>query len=159
MGHTETTVVLLKPDALQRSLVGQIIHRFERKGLKLIGLKMLSVHDALIEEHYGHHKDKPFFKDLKEFMQSSPIIAMAWQGLDAVATVRSLCGPTKGRVAPAGTIRGDFSMGIQANVVHASDSLETAKKELKRFFEDNELFSYGKCDFKYVYYGEEKSGR
>src|SRR4030042_4610841 len=106
----QRTVVLLKPDALQRGLAGEIIQRFERKGLKLVGLKMMTVSDALLEEHYAHHKDKAFFKSLKEFMMSAPIICMLLEGKDAVAVVRKMAGSTNSREADIGSIRGDFSM-------------------------------------------------
>ncbi len=147
----ERTLILLKPDALQRSLLGEIIHRFERKGLRIIGLKMLHMTDLLVEEHYGHLKDKPFFAGIKSYIKSAPIVAIAISGIGAINAVRVIVGPTKGYEAPAGTIRGDFSMSMQANLVHASDSQETAGKEIKRFFKDEELFDYKKIDFETVY--------
>jgi nucleoside-diphosphate kinase len=150
----ERTLILLKPDALQRSLLGEVIHRFERKGLRIVGLKMIHLNDALIEEHYGHLKDKPFFAGIKSYIKSSPIVAMALSGIGAVNAVRIIVGPTKGYEAAAGTIRGDFSMSTQSNLVHASDSLETAAVEIKRFFKDEELFDYKKIDFETVYSGE-----
>jgi len=150
----ERTLILLKPDALQRSLLGEIMHRFERKGLRIVGLKMIQLDDVLIEEHYGHLKDKPFFTGIKNYIKSSPIVAMVLSGIRAVDTVRLIVGPTKGYEAPAGTIRGDFSMSTQSNLVHASDSLETAEKEVKRFFKDEELFEYKKIDFETIYSGE-----
>lgn len=131
-----------------------MIHRFERKGLRIVGLKMIHLNDALIEEHYGHLKDKPFFAGIKSYIKSSPIVAMALSGIGAVNAVRIIVGPTKGYEAAAGTIRGDFSMSTQSNLVHASDSLETAEKEIKRFFKDEELFDYKKIDFETVYSGE-----
>lgn len=147
----ERTLILLKPDALQRNLLGEVIHRFERKGLRIVGLKMIQLDDVLIEEHYGHLKDKPFFAGIKKYISSAPIVAMVLSGIGAVDAVRLLVGPTKGYEAPAGTIRGDFSMSTQANLVHASDSKETAEKEVKRFFEEEELFSYKKLDFETIY--------
>jgi len=155
----EKTVILLKPDALQRNLLGKIIERFEQKGLKIVGLKMMRLEDAMLEEHYEHHKDKPFFAGLKSFMQNSPVVAIALEGLEAVRVVRNLCGPTLGRDAAPGTIRGDFSMSIQANIVHASDSVETAEKELWRFFNTNEVFDYKKIDFEHVYVEDEREGK
>ena len=104
----QRTVVLLKPDALQRGLVGEIIHRFERKGLKLIGLKMMTISNAILEEHYAHHRDKPFFEGLKKFMLASPIVCMLWEGVDAVSVARKMAGATSGREAELGSIRGDF---------------------------------------------------
>lgn len=138
----ERTLVLLKPDSLQRGLVGEITHRFEAKGLKIVGLKMMSVSDALIEEHYVHHKDKPFFAGLKSFMQSSPLVAMALEGVEAVTTVRRMAGITKSREAEFGSIRGDFGMSVQANLIHVSENETAAKEELKRFFTEEELFDY-----------------
>ena len=138
----QRTVVLLKPDALQRGLVGEIIHRFERKGLKLVGLKMCEVSEALLEEHYAHHKDKPFFKSLKKFMGSSPIVCMLWEGLDAVKVVRAMTGATNGREAELGSIRGDFSMSTSANIIHVADSEKSAKLEELRFFEKDEIFGW-----------------
>jgi len=138
----ERTLILIKPDAIGRGLVGDIISRFERKGLKLVGIKLLKLTDELLNEHYSHLADKPFFGGTKRFMQSTPVIAICAEGLDCVETVRRVCGVTKAREAAPGTIRGDWAMSIQANLVHASDSVETAKTEVRRFFEDSELFEY-----------------
>lgn len=138
----EKTLVLLKPDSLQRGLVGEIIHRFEIKGLKIVGLKMITVSDALVEEHYAHHIDKPFFAGLKAFMQSSPLVAIVLEGLDSVSTVRTMAGVTKAREAAFGTIRGDFGMSVQANLIHVSEDKEAAEEEVKRFFKVEELFDY-----------------
>ena len=153
----EKTLIIIKPDALQRNLLGEIIHRFERKGLKIIGMKMMQLEDVLLEEHYSHHKDKPFFESLKKYMKSSPVVVMALSGIKAISAVRLIVGPTKGYEADAGSIRGDFSMSGQTNIVHASDSLENAEKEIKRFFKPDELFDYKKIDFEFVY-GEEERG-
>ena len=153
--NKEETLVIIKPDALQRNLVGEILRRFEKKGLKMTGLKMMALNDVLLTEHYMHHKDKPFFVGLKNFMKSSPVVVVALSGLNAVKAVRLLCGPTYGAEADAGSIRGDFSMSTQTNIVHASDSPEVAKTEIKRFFKDSELFEYKKIDFDFVY-GEEE---
>lgn len=152
----ERTLVILKPDAVQRSLLGEIIHRFERKGLKIIGMKMIRLSAVILEEHYIHHKDKPFFEALKRQMSASPVILIALEGSNVIEIVRKLAGPTKGYEAPAGTIRGDFSISKQANVVHASDSPENAELELKRFFHDEELFEYKRSDFEFVYGEEER---
>ncbi|MFY9574938.1 MAG: nucleoside-diphosphate kinase, partial [Blastocatellia bacterium] len=113
-----------------------------QKGLKLVGIKFLKLTDALLNEHYSHLADKPFFGGTKRFMQSTPVIAMCMEGLDCVETVRRLCGITKSREAAPGTIRGDWAMSVQANLVHASDSVETASKEVPRFFAASELFDY-----------------
>jgi len=138
----ERTLILIKPDAIQRGLIGRIITRFEEKGLKLVGVKFLKLSDALLNEHYSHLADKPFFGGIRRFMQLTPVIAICLEGLDCVETVRGLCGITKSREAAPGTIRGDWAMSIQANLVHASDSVETAEKEVPRFFETTELFEY-----------------
>lgn len=138
----ERTLVLIKPDAIQRGLAGRILTRFEEKGLKIAGVKFMQLSDQLLNEHYSHLLDKPFFGGTKRFMQSTPVIAVCLEGLDAVNTVRALCGITKAREAAPGTIRGDLAMSVQANLVHASDSLETAEKEVARFFQDSELFDY-----------------
>ena len=138
----ERTLVLIKPDAIQRGLIGRIIERFESKGLKITGMKFLGLTDDLLNEHYSHLLDKPFFGGTKRFMQLTPVIALCLEGLDSVETVRRLCGVTKAREAAPGTIRGDWAMSVQANLVHASDSLETARTEVARFFNDSELFDY-----------------
>ena len=138
----ERTLILIKPDAIGRALVGKIITRFEEKGLKLVGIKFLRLTDALLNEHYSHLADKPFFGGTKRFMQTTPVIAICIEGLECVETVRRLCGITKAREAAPGTIRGDWAMSVQANLVHASDSIETANKEVARFFSNDELFEY-----------------
>ncbi|MFC1711776.1 nucleoside-diphosphate kinase [Patescibacteria group bacterium] len=153
----QRSVVLVKPDALQRGYVGEIISRFEKKGLKLMGLKMTKLTDDILDNWYIHHKDKPFFKDLKSFMMSTPIIAMIWEGQEAINTVRKLCGVTKGYEAEAGSIRGDYSMSGQHNIIHASDSDATAKKEEKLIFQDDEVFDYDKGEYLWVYSLEERN--
>ena len=154
--NKEKTLVLLKPDALQRNFLGQIITRFENKGLKIVGLKMIQLEDVVLEDHYSHIKDKPFFADLRKYMQSAPVIGMVLEGLEAVKVVRTMAGPTSGREAPAGTIRGDFSLSLQSNVIHASDSLEAAEKEVWRFFNNDEVFDYKKLDYEIVYASDER---
>lgn len=150
----EKSLIIIKPDAIQRNLVGEIIHRFERKGLKIIGLKMMTVKDTLVEEHYAHIKDKPFFPGIKNFMQSSPVVVMALEGINAVSAIRTIVGPTKGFEAAGGTIRGDYSMSMQSNIVHASDSVENGMLEVGRFFDESELFSYKKIDVEFIYADE-----
>lgn len=148
----EKSLILVKPDGIQRGLVGEIISRFERKGLKIIGIKMLNVEDAILEQHYAHLSDKPFFEDIKDFMKSSPIVALALEGGEgSVAAVRTLVGPTKGHEAPAGTIRGDFGLSGSNNIVHASDSVENGQAEVGRFFGADELFEYDKTDSLHIY--------
>jgi len=141
----ERTLIILKPEALQRSLIGEIIHRFERKGLKILAMKMMQLDDGLLEQHYAHHKDKPFFPTLRDNMKHSPVVVMILEGERAVEGVRLITGATKGVEADAGTIRGDFAMGNK-NLVHASDSLENAKLEIERFFKPEELHEYRKLD-------------
>ena len=151
----ERTLILIKPDAIQRGLTGRIIARFEEKGLKLAGIKFMRLNDELLNEHYSHLLDKPFFGGTKRFMQSTPVIAICLEGLDSVETVRRLCGITKAREAAPGTIRGDWAMSVQANLVHASDSIETAKSEVARFFSDAELFEYDSVTLGAIYSEDE----
>lgn len=153
----ERTLIIIKPDALHRNLLGEIIHRFERKGLKIVGLKMALITDEKVKEHYAHHAEKPFFPKLKSFMQSAPVVFMVLEGLDAVEAVRLITGETKGRTADAGTIRGDFAMSMQANIVHASDSVENGLKEVERFFDADELHEYDKNDTTWVYSEDERA--
>lgn len=138
----QQTAVLVKPDGMQRGLIGEIISRFERKGLKLVGLKMVLLSDAQLSEWYAEHKDKSFFGDLKSFMAQMPIVAMAWEGIDAIPVVRKLVGTTLGREAEAGSIRGDFSMSQQLNLIHASANAADAEREIKIVFSAKELFAY-----------------
>jgi len=151
----ERTLVLIKPDAVQRGLIGRILARFEDKGLKVVGLKFMGLTDALLNEHYSHLADKPFFPGTKRFMTLTPVVAICLEGLDAVETVRRLCGITKAREAAPGTIRGDWAMSVQANLVHASDSIETAKTEVARFFADAELHQYQSAQTQTVYSEDE----
>mgnify|MGYP002713307940 FL=1 len=136
------TAVLVKPDGLQRGLIGEIISRFERKGLKLVGLKMVNMTDEMLSEWYVEHKDKSFFGDLKSFMGSMPIVCMAWEGVDVIPVVRKLVGTTLGREAEAGSIRGDFGMSQQYNLIHASSSESDAKREINIVFDEDELVEY-----------------
>lgn len=152
----ERTLIIIKPDAMQRNLLGEIISRFERKGLRIAGLKMMAIDDLKIGEHYEHHKDKPFFDGLKKYMQSAPVAVMVLSGLNAVAATRLIVGPTRGYEADAGSIRGDFSMSGQCNIIHASDSAENAEKEIYRFFNEDELFEYKKIDFEFIYGEDER---
>ncbi len=153
----ERTLIIIKPDALQRGLLGEIIHRFEDKGLKLIGMKMMKMSDVLLDKHYAQHKGKYFFGKLKKFMKLLPVILMVWEGLEAVRVARAMCGPTDGKNAPAGTIRGDFSMSTSANIVHSSENIKAAKKEIKLFFKKEELFNYQKPDLEFFYAEDERS--
>ncbi len=152
----ERTLVLIKPDAVQRGLIGEIIRRFERKGLKLVGIKMMTLPDVLLDELYSHLRGRDFFAEIKQFMQSTPAIACCWEGTDCVNTVRLLCGSTKSREAAPGTIRGDLAMSVQTNLVHASDSLDAARVEIERFFEAEELFTYEDALHSFVYSSREQ---
>ena len=151
----QKTLVLLKPCTVQRSLIGEIISIFERKGLRIAGLKMMQLDDAILAEHYAHLVDRPFFPGLKESMMATPVIALAIEGVDAIDVVRQMAGPTNGRKALPGTIRGDYSMSGQQNIVHASDGPETAAVELKRFFKDEEIFDYQLPIFRSLYATDE----
>lgn len=149
MAAIQRTLILIKPDALQRDLVGEIIHRFERKGLKIIGMKMLQLQDAVLDEHYAHIVDKPFYADVKNFMMSSPVIGLVLEGVEAISAVRLILGPTKAYTADAGSIRGDLAIAVATNLVHASDSEENASAEITRFFKPEELFVYEKITDKF----------
>ncbi|MBQ8968558.1 MAG: nucleoside-diphosphate kinase [Bacteroidaceae bacterium] len=147
----ERTLVLLKPSVVKRMLMGEIISRFERKGLRIIGMKMLYMTDELLEEHYSHLKDKPFFPLLKKSMQATPVLAMCLEGVEVVRVVRAMAGVTNGRNAAIGTIRGDYSMSNQQNIVHASDGVHVAKEEINRFFRPEEIFDFGDLNFSSLY--------
>ncbi len=151
----QTTLVILKPSALQRNLVGEVISRFENKGLQLVGMKMTNLSQSVLEEHYSHLKDRPIFKRIIDSMMVSPVIIVAIRGLEAINVVRAMTGATNGRYAMAGTIRGDYSMSVQENIVHASDSPESAEIELKRFFNENEIINYKQLTFANLYANDE----
>ena len=138
----QQTLILLKPSALERGLVGEIISRLEKKGLLIVGMKMIQLSDELIEAHYAHLVNKSFFPILKEAMQKTSVIAMCVKGKEAVRLVREMAGATNGRNATPGTIRGDYSISAMKNLIHASDSLTNAQIEVQRFFTPNELFNY-----------------
>jgi nucleoside-diphosphate kinase len=153
----ERTLVLLKPDAVQRGLLGEIIARFEHKGLKIVGMKMAAIPDETWNEHYSHLSHLPFFGEIKSFMMRAPVVAICLEGVNCVNVVRLMCGPTKSWEAAPGTIRGDYGMSIQANLVHASDSVETAQNEVPRFFREDELFDYDFLKLEYLYTKKELS--
>ena len=135
----EKTLVLLKPSCVQRQLIGEIINRFERRGLRIAGMKLMQLDLPILKEHYAHLADKPFFPTLAASMMASPVVALALEGIDAVQVVRTMTGATNGRAAAPGTIRGDYSLSNQQNIVHASDSVENAQIELNRFFRPEEI--------------------
>jgi nucleoside-diphosphate kinase len=157
-GIKEKTLVLIKPDGVQRSLIGEVMMRFERKGLKVVGLKMMSLDEAVLREHYAHISEKPFFPGVSRFMQKNPVVAICLEGLEVVKAVRLITGITKGREAEAGSIRGDFAMSVACNVIHASDSVETAMKEVARFFKADEIHDYSKSEYEHVYMEDELDG-
>ena len=136
----ERSLVIIKPDAIQRGLVGTIISRLEKVGLKLVAIKMLHLDKALAQRHYAIHKDKPFFESLVDYISSAPIIAIVFEGEKAVEVIRKAMGATDPAKAEAGTIRGDFGLDIERNTIHGSDSVETAEKEIKLFFNEDELY-------------------
>lgn len=139
---TERTLVLFKPDAVQRRLVGELYSRFERKGLKVVGLKLLKVTPELSKQHYAEHVSKPFYPLLEEFITSGPIVALCLEGPEAVSVVRGMMGPTNGRAAAPGTIRGDYGVSRQMNLVHGSDSTDAAAREIAIYFQPDELISH-----------------
>ena len=138
----EKSLVLIKPDAMQRGLAGTIITRLEKQGLKLVAIRMLHLDKALAQRHYAIHKDKPFFNGLVDYISSAPIVAAVFEGEEAIAVIRKTMGATNPAKAEAGTIRGDFGVDIEHNSVHGSDSAETAEKEIKLFFSKDEIFNY-----------------
>lgn len=147
----ERTLIIAKPDAVQRGLIGEIISRLERKGLKLIGMKMASLDEAILRTHYAEHLEKPFYTGLEEFMKSSPVVLMAWEGYECIESVRGLVGATNPRQAAAGTIRGDLSIGTGRNLIHASDSKASGQREVSHFFDAGELFDYDKSEYVHIY--------
>lgn len=152
----EQTLVIIKPGAVQRELVGTIIGRFERKGLRLAGLKMIQLDDKILTEHYAHLVDKPFFSTICASMKASPVVVCCWEGVDAVQVVRNMTGVTNSRNAQPGTIRGDFGMSMQENIIHTSDSVENAAIELARFFRPDEIFAFDKAANAFIYSKDEK---
>jgi nucleoside-diphosphate kinase len=146
----ERTLVLLKPDTVARGLCGEIISRFEKKGLRLAGMKLMQVDEALARKHYAMHEGKPFFQGLIEYITALPIVAMVWEGPNAIANVRAVMGATDPAKAQPGTIRGDYGLDISNNLVHGSDSEESAKREIALFFKDDEVLSWERPQEKYI---------
>lgn len=151
----EQTLVLLKPSAVQRGLIGKIISRIEKRGLIICGLKMMQLDEKILREHYAHLVDKPFFPSIVESMTASPVIAMVLKGVEVVEVFRTMTGVTNGRKAAPGTLRGDFCMSGQMNIVHASDSVENAKIEINRFFRPEEVFDYTPAIVNFLYGDDE----
>ncbi|MCQ5362359.1 MAG: nucleoside-diphosphate kinase [Candidatus Methanomethylicia archaeon] len=142
----ERTFVMIKPDAVLRGLVGEVISRLERKGLKIVGMRMIKMSEEEASSLYSVHKGKPFYEDLIRFIRSAPVVVMAIEGESAISVVRRLIGPTDSKEAPPGTVRGDFSCSKSMNIIHASDSLDNAQRELSIFFKDSEVLSYSRLD-------------
>ena len=152
MSDVERTFVMVKPDGVQRGLIGEIISRFEDRGLKLVGGKFMQIDDELAREHYAEHIDRPFFEDLKSFITADPVFAMVWEGQDAVAQVRTMMGETDPADSAPGTIRGDFGLDLGRNVVHGSDTEPgSAEREIELFFDDDELLDYERIDETWLY--------
>ena len=149
----ERSLIIFKPDAMHRALIGRILTRFEDKGLRLAGLKLQQSPRAQVEKHYAVHRERPFYKSLVEFMTAGPVVVACLEGPGAISVVRNLLGATNGRDAAPGTIRGDFGLDKQYNLVHASDSPETAKFEIELFFKPDELVSYERAGDKWVVSG------
>ncbi len=147
----ETTLIIVKPDGVQRGLVGRIVTRFEEKGLQIAGLKMMRISNQLAATHYEPHKEKKFYPGLVRFMTSSPVVVMALRGIDAIAICRKMMGATFGSKAEPGTIRGDFGVSNSFNLIHGSDSPEAAARELKLFFEEKELLSWSPASIVWTY--------
>ena len=147
----EQTLIILKPDAVQRGLMGKIITRFEDKGLKVVGSKFMQITPELAAVHYADHKEKPFYAGLVRFMISSPVLVLALEGVAAIAICRSMMGATFGSQADAGTIRGDFGVSNSFNLIHGSDSPEAASKELGIFFSDGEIISWDRASEEWIY--------
>jgi len=146
----EKTLLIIKPSGIQREIVGEVISRFERKGLRLAAIKMMQLTDEILDIHYAHLIKLPFFPKIKKAMMACPVIIIVLEGVEAVTVVRSMVGVTNGRNAAAGTIRGDYSSSNQENIVHASDSVENAKIELERFFKTEEIFNYKKINQNFI---------
>ena len=151
----ETTLVIVKPSGIQRGLCGAVISRFEQKGLIIAGLKMMQLDEKILREHYAHLVDRPFFPSLVESMTATPMVVAAVRGVDAVSVVRAMTGATNSRKAEPGTIRGDYGMSGQMNIVHASDSPENAAIEVARFFRPSEVFNYLPCSIPAIYASDE----
>lgn len=147
----ERTFVAVKPDGVQRGKIGSIISRFEEKGFKLLAMKFMYVTRELAKEHYAEHKNKPFFNDLVKFITSGPVVAMVWEGKDIVNSVRKLMGKTNPQEAEPGTIRGDMAIDIGRNIIHGSDSTESAKREISIFFKDNEIINWDQDVYEWIY--------
>ncbi|SDL66409.1 nucleoside-diphosphate kinase [Sediminibacillus halophilus] len=147
----EKTFVMIKPDGVQRNLIGTIVERFEKKGYQLKAAKLMHISDELAGEHYGEHKGKPFYDELVSFITSSPVFAMVWEGDNVIAAARQMMGKTNPQEASPGTIRGDFGISVGKNIIHGSDSSESAEREINLFFDEQELLQYDKINKNWLY--------
>lgn len=147
----EKTFIMVKPDGVQRNVVGEIVRRFEQKGFKLAGAKLMQVSNELAENHYGEHKERPFFGELVDFITSGPVFAMVWEGEEVITTARTMIGATNPAEANPGSIRGDFGVTVGKNIIHGSDSSESAEREINLFFNKDELVAYDKQDHSWIY--------
>ncbi|ANB57740.1 nucleoside diphosphate kinase family protein [Anoxybacillus sp. B7M1] len=147
----ERTFLMVKPDGVQRNLIGEIVSRFEKKGFQLVGAKLMQVSRELAEQHYAEHKERPFFGELVDFITSGPVFAMVWEGENVIATARQMMGKTNPQEAAPGTIRGDFGLTVGKNVIHGSDSPASAEREINLFFQKEELVNYSKLIHEWVY--------
>lgn len=147
----ERTYVMVKPDAVQRNLIGEIISRFEKKGFKLVAMKLMQLDEAKARAHYAEHVEKPFFPGLMEYITSGPVVAMVWEGKDVVLEARKMMGKTKPVEAAPGTIRGDYGIEVGRNVIHGADSVENAQREMKIYFNEDEILSYNKTIDTWLY--------
>lgn len=147
----EKTFLMVKPDAVQRQLIGEIVSRFEKKGFQLVGAKLMQMSSELAKKHYAEHIGKPFFEDLTNFITSGPVFAMVWQGDNVVNTARKMMGKTNPSESDPGTIRGDFGVVTNRNIIHGSDSLESAEREINLFFDESELVDYTKLMNQWIY--------
>ncbi|MFK2824214.1 nucleoside-diphosphate kinase [Bacillus sp. B190/17] len=147
----EKTYLMVKPDGVQRGLIGEIVARFEKKGFQLVGAKLMSVSQETAEQHYAEHKERPFFGELVDFITSSPVFAMVWEGENVIATARQMMGATNPKDAAPGTIRGDFGVTVGKNIIHGSDSPESAEREIAIFFKEEELTTYNKQVNEWIY--------
>jgi nucleoside-diphosphate kinase len=147
----EKTFVMVKPDGVQRGVIGEVVRRFEQKGYKLVGAKLMQVSQELAETHYAEHKERPFFGELVDFITSGPVFAMVWEGENVITVARTMIGATNPAEANPGSIRGDFGVTVGKNIIHGSDSSESAEREINLFFNEEELVSYDKHDDSWIY--------
>ncbi|WP_050615430.1 nucleoside-diphosphate kinase [Bacillus testis] len=147
----EKTFLMVKPDGVQRQLIGDIVSRFESKGFQLVGAKLMQIPTELAEQHYGEHKERPFFDELVDFITSGPVFAMVWQGENVIAAARTMMGATNPKDSQPGTIRGDYAVTVSKNIIHGSDSPASAEREIGLFFKQDELLEYSKVNNEWIY--------